>query len=348
LDAKAISLHANAGNEALNIELVSLKEHFDYGIGMLKTLLKEPNYSDEAYNKIIKQSLARIEKYRSDYDYISWHKLKSIIFKDTHMAHPRIGTVKSLEEIKLQDIQSNLAKVIGYNNVIVVVGGDIGFEEASRYIHTILSPLQEVESVEAQSLELSSDKAVHEVNEPNTQQVYIYFASPFTIKYNDKDQYKARVAAHILGAGGFGSRMMEEIRVKRGLAYSAWASFVNYRFSNYFYGALQTKIKSQDEAIDVVKAMVDEFVAKGVSQDELDKAKKYLLGSEPLKNESLSQRINKAFGNYYLERPLDYNTQELELIEKLSLQELNSFIKSHPEIKDLTFSVVTAKEENKK
>jgi len=65
------------------------------------------------------------------------------------------------------------------------------------------------------------------------------------------------------------------------------------------------------------------------------------LGSEPLKNESLSQRLNSTFHNFYYDRGLDYNKEKLRDIENLTLDELNSFIKSHKEIKDITFSIVT-------
>ncbi len=93
--------------------------------------------------------------------------------------------------------------------------------------------------------------------------------------------------------------------------------------------------------------MVGDFVTKGATQEELTKAKKYILGSEPLKNESLSQRLSKAFYHYYYGKPLDYSQQELELIDKLTLEQLNGFIASHPEIAKLSFAVVTAKEEQK-
>ncbi|MEA2029074.1 MAG: pitrilysin family protein [Campylobacterota bacterium] len=345
LDAKAISLHASTGNETFNLEVEALSEYFDEGVGMMQELINDPNYSKEAYEKVLKLSLARIEKYKSDYDYIASHKLKSIIFEGSHLAHPKIGDAKSLKSITIEDTKAFINTALGHNNAVVVVGGDISFEKAKHYIQKILSPLSKVTNKQIEPLAVKSSKVIHEVNEPETQQAYIYFGAPLNLKYNDKDQYKAKVAEHILGAGGFGSRMMEEIRVKRGLAYSVGGHFANYRYLNYFSGRLQTKLESQKEAIDVIKEMVAEFVAKGVTQEELEKAKQYILGSEPLKNEALGQRLYNAFNNYYYERGMDYKKRELKLIENLSLKELNSFIASHPEIKELTFAVVTAKKE---
>jgi predicted Zn-dependent peptidase len=346
LDAKAISLYASAGYETFNIEIEALKEHFGYAMERLWELLKDPNYTQEAYDKVLSQTLGKIEKNKTNYDYVALHKLKSIVFEGTHLAYPKMGTEASLKSISLEDVKSFINHALSSESVIVVVGGDISFEEASKYIQTTLTPLPKVKKTALKSVALKATQKIKEFYE-ESQQAYIYFASPFNIKYNDSDQYKAKVAAHILGAGGFGSRMMEEVRVKRGLAYSVWASFVNYRFVNYFSGALQTKVQSQDEAIEVVKKMLKEFVEKGVTQKELESAKLYILGSEPLKNESLSQRLHRAFSDYYYGRGVGYNKKELELIDKLTLKELNHFITSHPEIAQLSFAVVTAQKEKR-
>jgi predicted Zn-dependent peptidase len=115
---------------------------------------------------------------------------------------------------------------------------------------------------------------------------------------------------------------------------------INKSYS-YFSGYLQTKLKSQDEAIKVVKEVIEEFTKNGVTQKELDAAKKFLLGSEPLRNETLSQRLGRAFSEFYKGKPLGYSKKELQKIEKLTLEELNKFIKSHPEINELSFSIVT-------
>ncbi len=90
----------------------------------------------------------------------------------------------------------------------------------------------------------------------------------------------AKVASFILGGSGFGSRLMEEIRVKRGLAYSAYGQVSMNKSHSYFTGYLQTKLESADEAKELVSSLVNEFVRNGVTKDELEAAKNFLLGSE--------------------------------------------------------------------
>jgi len=136
---------------------------------------------------------------------------------------------------------------------------------------------------------------------------------------------------------------MEEIRVKKGLAYSAYSRFITNKTHSYFFGYLQTKVESGDESVASVKEVVKTFLDKGVTQEELSSAQQFLLGSEPLRNETLSQRLNRAFHEYYNNQPLGYAKEELKKIEAIKLDELNAFIKRHKEIFELSFSVVTGR-----
>jgi predicted Zn-dependent peptidase len=134
---------------------------------------------------------------------------------------------------------------------------------------------------------------------------------------------------------------MEEIRVKRGLAYSAYSRLSVAKTNTYFSGYLQTKLETEAEAKKTVVDVIDTFVRDGVTQSELDQARKFLLGSEPLRVETLSQRLGRTFSEYYQGKPLGYSLQELELIRTLTLDELNDFIKRHAEIKNLSYAIVT-------
>jgi len=161
------------------------------------------------------------------------------------------------------------------------------------------------------------------------------------MKVNDKDAYKAKVAAFILGSSGFGSRLMEGIRVKKGLAYSVYARVnLNKSYSD-FSGYLQTKVTTKEQAVKAVKEIIANFIKNGATEYELKSAKEFLSGSEPLRVETISQRLNRAFFEYYRGLKLGYFNEELKLIGKLKLNDLNHFIKEHPEILKLTFSIVT-------
>lgn len=174
-----------------------------------------------------------------------------------------------------------------------------------------------------------------------TEQAYVYFGSPYHMSDDSKDYYKARVATYILGTGGFGSRLMEEIRVKRGLAYSTYANVNITKSSSYFNGYLQTKLESLEEAQKTVNEVIAKFVKNGVTKDELEDTKKFMLGSEPLRVETMSQRLNRTFMEFYKGQELGYSAKELAMIKELKLKDLNEFIKSHTEINELSYAIVT-------
>ena len=95
-------------------------------------------------------------------------------------------------------------------------------------------------------------QAKEEIIKKETEQSYIYFSSPFHIEADSKENYKAKVASFILGGSGFGSRLMEEIRVKHGLAYSAYGQIKNNKSHSHFSGYLQTKLDNTQKAKEMV------------------------------------------------------------------------------------------------
>ena len=342
LENRAISLGTHAGKETFVIEVGSLKEEFPYAIERLKELLTDPNYTEETLGKIKTQTIGALKRKESDFDYISALELKKMLFPNTPLAKASSGTVESVEAIKLVDIDKHFGDHLGVNNAIVVMGGDITQKEAAVFATSALSLLS---SVNSKKIEMMNPIAKKQVKEKilKSEQAYVYFGAPLNIAYDSKERHLAQVASFILGSSGFGSRMMDEIRVKKGLAYSAYSRFNINKTHSYFSGYLQTKIETGEEAVSSVKEVVQTFLDKGVTAEELTAAQQFLLGSEPLRNETLSQRLGRAFQEYYTNKPLGSATENLKKIEAITLEEMNAFIEQHKEIAELSFSVVTGK-----
>ncbi|WP_343354074.1 pitrilysin family protein [Helicobacter mastomyrinus] len=340
LESKAIGLYASVGLQTLSFDLSFLKEFSDESFSLLSMLLYDPNLTPQAFSKVKSLILNKIARNKDNFDDVAEKNLKSILFKGTPMAIPVLGDEESIESITLEDIKAFLARNLVLKRLIIVVGGDLQKEELKKQLIATLSKLPVGEGKER--LHFSASKEVDSiiVKKP-TQQAFIYFGAPFDVVDKEKN-YIAKVMSFILGGSGFGSRMMEEVRVKRGLAYSASMSISVGGAADYASGHLQTKIESKDEAIKVVKEVVNDFIAKGATQTELDAAKAFLLGSEPLREETLSQRLGAKFSNYFRGLSLDNHKRELALIKDLSLEELNAYITSHKEILQMSFSIVDA------
>jgi len=342
LDAHAVDIGAHVGRESFVIEVSALKSEFAYAVERLKELLKDPNYTEEAMDHVKRQKIGWLTQKKSDFDYIAASKLRETLFKGAALARPYNGTLESVKDISLEDIKTFIQSHVGYNNAIAVVGGDITFDEAKKYTIEILTLLPKVKEGSIEKIKASAKKETILIEE-DTQQAYIYFGSPFNYSYEAKDQYKAKIAEYLLGGAGFGSRLMEEIRVKRGLTYGAYSALRRTKSVSYLSGYLQTKLSTQTEAKDLVQKVVDDFVNKGITKEELEAAKAFLVGSEPLRTETLSQRLGRAYSEYYYGRPLGFSKEQLKKIETVTLEEMNTFIESHKELSDLTFSIVTKK-----
>lgn len=339
LEEKAISLSTHTGFETFVIEASSLKETKSDAIKLLNSLIKSPNYSEETLDKLKTLQIGALKRKENDFDYVAKTGLNQLLFKDTPLQNPASGTIKSLENIQLEDIETFIKKSLTLNNLIVVAGGDLTYDELIQEISKTLTLLKKGTKSKSKPFKVNH-KAQTKVDKKETEQAYIYFGSPFDIQVDSKDTYIAKVASFILGGSGFGSRLMEEIRVKRGLAYSAYGYISINKTYSYFTGYLQTKNENTNKAKELVGEIVDTFVQNGVTQEELDAAKNFLMGSEPLRVETLSQRLNRSFTYFYRGLDQNHSKEELAKIEALTLDELNAFIKSHVEIEKISYFIV--------
>lgn len=342
LEARAIQLSVHAGTETMVFELSSLKEEFAKSIALLHELLEAPNLSETALQKVKTTTLGTLSRKESDLDYVANRELRTLLFDKTPLAQPASGTMQSVEEMNLSMVADFVKTHLQTQRAIIVIGGDIGLDDATSHVKTLLAPLEK-STLGTLPYYPAADKPRTKRLVRETEQAYIYFGAPYHMKVGDPEHYLSRVAMFILGSSGFGSRLMEEVRVKRGLAYSAYSRADIARSHSNFFGYLQTKIASQDEAIATVREVVHTYVTSGVTQDELDQAKRFLLGSEPLRVETLSQRLSRTFMEFYKDEGIGTSERELDAIDALELSTLNAFIKQHTEIEQLTFSIVTDK-----
>lgn len=340
LESRAISLSAHSGSETFVFEVESLKEEFKEAQSLFSELLDDPNMDEKILDRVKTTTIGQLSRKESDFDYIAGNLLKSILYKSTPLEHNANGTIESVKKIELDDVKEFLQTHLVISRAMIVCGGDLSLEEAKKSASEILSNLEVGKSEPLEYFSVAKTPK-EQILKRETEQAYLYFGSPYNMSVGDSEYYKARVATFILGTGGFGSRLMEEIRVKRGLAYSAYARVSVAQSHSHLTGYLQTKLESLDEAKKTVIEVFDTFLKDGVTKEELEQSKKFLLGSEPLRVETLSQRLARTFQEYYKYGKVGASAEELEAIRELKLDDLNNFIKKHKEIKELSFAIVT-------
>ncbi|MBI2360643.1 MAG: insulinase family protein, partial [Deltaproteobacteria bacterium] len=132
------------------------------------------------------------------------------------------------------------------------------------------------------------------------------------------DYYAIQVMNYILGGGGFTSRLMEEVRNQRGLAYSVYSGFYSDNYIGTFQATMQTKNETAGEAIRIAREEIDRIRQRGVTEEELEAAKSYLIGSFPLRLDT-NRRIAGFLAQVeYLELGSDYVERYPDLIRAVS------------------------------
>lgn len=138
LESRAISIHTSSGFETFVIEISSLKSEVDFAFKYLQMLLLDPNLTKDTVTKLKNIMISSIKRKESDFDYVAKSELKQLIFKNTPLENQSLGTINSVSNIKLKDIQKFLNNSLTLSNLILVVGGDIEFDEFKQSITPIL------------------------------------------------------------------------------------------------------------------------------------------------------------------------------------------------------------------
>lgn len=343
LELRAIDFSANSGFESFELSISCLKEHAYFAVEKLSLLFERVNFDENLLTRLKKIALGELANKKSDFDFLAKNLLNESVFEAKEFRTSKYGDEQSLAKMSLKDLQDFYAKHLNLSELIVCGGGDFDFTEFKALITPCLLKLKTSKLEKTKTFKLSKSLKDKLLIKPESQQAYIYFASPIDFKFDDKDTQLAKLALFILGAGGFGSRLMEEVRVKRGLAYSAYAMLeVNLSYQRVF-GYLQTKNENAKDVKALVREIFAEFVKNGVSEDELTQARNFLLGSIPLRYESLEKRLDMALNEFYKGLKLGHSLKKLERIKKTSLSELNTYIKKHTELAQISFASVQNK-----
>jgi len=142
------------------------------------------------------------------------------------------------------------------------------------------------------------------------------------ITRDDPDYFPLYVGNYILGGGGFASRLIEEVRQKRGLVYSVYSYFLPLQQRGPFQIGLQTKREQADEALAVVRKTLNNFIAKGPTEDELKKAKQNIVGGFPLRLDSNKKILDYLTVIGYYRLPLTYLDDFSGKVERVTVAQI--------------------------
>jgi zinc protease len=145
----------------------------------------------------------------------------------------------------------------------------------------------------------------------------------------DPDYFALYVGNYVLGGGGFDSRLLNEVRQKRGLAYSAYSYFAPMQAGGVFQMGLQTRVDQTQQAVQVVRDTLTTFVEKGVSEAELTQAKNNLIGGFPLRIDSNKKILEYLAVIGFYDLPLNYLEAFPARVEAVTAVQIQAAFKRH-------------------
>jgi zinc protease len=239
------------------------------------------------------------------------------------------GEIETIAKLQRDDLVDFYRRSYTAERAVVAIMGDVTREEAAAIAEMLTAKLS------AASGSAPVIPPVPELVKPNARwimhpatQSHIYWGSP-GIRRDDPDYFPIFVGNHILGGGGFISRITEEVRQKRGLAYSAYSYFTPLLREGPFVVGMQTKGEQAAQALDVARKTVAEYVAKGPTAKELADAKKNIIGGFPLRIDS-NRKIHEylaVIGFYRL--PLTYLDDFTKNVERVTAEQVRAAFQRH-------------------
>lgn len=311
---------------AVSLRTLTDEKWYNKAINTMQAVINSPTFDKSELERVRKQLLVGFEGRKQSPGTIASEKFYQGIYKNHPYATPDIGTVKSVKQLSRKDLMRFYKKYFVASNAMVTIVGDIDQNKAKSLAEKIVGQLpvgykaKEIPAVK----DLQSASSVH-FEFPSTQ-THILMGQP-GINRKDKDYFTLYVANHILGGSGFGSRIMQEIREKRGLAYSSYSYFAPMLRRGPFTIGMQTSNKQTAEALKVLKQTLNTYIENGPTEKELLHARKNITGGFPLRIDSNSDISNylAVIGFYNL--PLSYLKDFNKRIEAVTLSQIKETLK---------------------
>jgi len=278
----AIHLGFNADADSLSGHFQTLSRNAPQAFQLFAQALNAPRFDEDAVERVRGQIAAGLKREAFDPETMAGKAFRKAAFAGHAYARPTRGELSTVESLSRRDLGALRARVFARDNIKIAVVGAIDAATLASRLDALLSGwADKADLVATPDTEIASVGA-RKVVDLDVPQATLRFGRPGLAKA-DPDYFAAVTVNHILGGGAFTSRLFNEVREKRGLAYSVYSQLHEYDHCPALLGAAATKNERAGETLDVIEAQCRELSEAGPSAEELDKAKKFLIGSYALR-----------------------------------------------------------------
>ncbi|WP_428261959.1 M16 family metallopeptidase [Haliangium sp.] len=334
LDALGASLNVSVDRDAARYTGLCLERHLDRVVDMLADILARPRFEPDEHRKLVRETRMSLDELRDDDHQLVARFFNRHCVPGHPYSRPVMGTDHSLARIELDAVRAAHAGMIGPENLIIGFAGAISVERARALAARLVADLPARPAPALPSLdgpEPPRGRRVLVVDKPERaqSQVLLGHLGP---RYGTREAL-ALIAIETPFGGTFTSRLMQEIRVKRGWSYGAGATLHRSRGAHWFRIHLAPSAEVTPDALALTWSLFDDLAQRGISAEELAFAKKYLAGSLPFRLATARQRLRVAIQNELFGLAADYVARLPGELATISLDETRQVARDwlHPD-----------------
>ena len=323
------SLGAKTDEDFTTASARTLKKDIDLGFTLLADILQRPAFPKQEFERVRSQILGEIASDNDDPGHVAMKAFNQLVFQNHPYRWPVNGTEDTLGKITLADVQNFYAKEYLPSQVILTIVGDVTVEQATTLVQGYFGSWKKgaVQSRAGKRPAVIDKKIVQLIEKDLTQSTIVIGHTG--ISRTNPDFYAVTVMNHVLGAGGFSSRLMDTIRDKQGLAYGITSHYDARSMPGSFWINLQTRTETTNQAINGVLAEMKAMREAPVSDQELADAKAFLMGSFPLRLDSTAKLAQVLAQVEFFGLGFDYFSQYPKWIERVTKEDVQRVAKQY-------------------
>ncbi|WP_108814445.1 M16 family metallopeptidase [Loktanella sp. Alg231-35] len=334
----AASYGFRAFDDTLSISAQFLTENKAEALALLRQALVEPRFDQDALDRVRAQVLSGVASDAKNPNDIASAAFDAAAFGDHPYGSSIDGTVESVSVLTREDMFDAYRNALTRDRVFVSVVGDITAEAVGGMLDDLLGALPAEGPPLPDDVAFGLEGGITVIDYETPQSVALFGHAG--LKRDDPDFFAAFVMNQVLGAGGFESRLMTEVREKRGLTYGIRSFLVPKFHAEMVFGSVASSNATIAEAIEVTRAEWARMADEGLTQEELDTAKTYLTGEYPLRFDGNAEIAKIMVGMQMIELPPQYVVNRNDYIDAVTLDDVNRVAAELLQPDDLHFVVV--------
>ena len=337
-EAVAANFGFDTFRDSVQIEAQFLTENREESLALLRDAIKFPRFDQDAIDRVQTQIASIIEGNETDPNDIAGTTLAALSYPGHPYATAQEGTVESVNALTRADLIAAHQAVFARDRVYIGVTGDISAAELGPLLDTLLGDLPATGAPMPVEAELALEGGQTIVDYRSPQSVVLFGHAG--VDRDDPDFFPAFVANHILGGGGFESRLMVNVRERRGLTYWISSFLASRDYGNQWLGQFSTSNENVGPAIDLIQSIWDDMAENGVTPEELDAAQTYLTGAYPLRFDGNGRIAGILAGMQAQGLGVDYIETRNDQVNAVTLEDIQRVAAEHLVVEDMHFVIV--------